>query len=211
MAARTSKKKTYVSCTPKIKTHLGAKDPKMAAWIEEVGVIRREISGNLFEDILRSIVSQQIAGAVAEAIWGRLRALWGGKPPTPKRVLAAEIEDLRRCGLSLRKAEYVRGIAEAALENRVDFKNMYRMEDAEVIRQLSSLRGVGEWTAQMFLLFSLGRPDILSFGDYGIRKGLMLLYGKKEITAKDFERYRRRYSPHGSVASFYLWARADEG
>ena len=211
MPSSISQKRNCISCTPKARRHLCAADPKMAAWIAQIGPIRREASGRVFEDLLRNIASQQISGAVADSIWKRLRAACGRGAITPKRAAALRLEDLRACGLSRRKAEYIQGIALAAVEGRVDFKRLHLLDDAQIAEQLLPLRGVGLWTVQMLLLFSLGRPDVFSFGDYGIRKGLMLLYGKKTIGKKDFERYRRRYSPYGSLASLYVWARANFG
>ena len=110
----------------------------------------------------------------------------------------------------MRKAEYIQGIARAALDGVIDFAGLKDMPDDEVVRHLSALRGVGVWTAEMLLIFSLCRPDVVSWLDLGIRKGMMLLYGKKTLTPKQFATYRKRYSPYGSVASLYLWSLAGQ-
>jgi 3-methyladenine DNA glycosylase/8-oxoguanine DNA glycosylase len=112
--------------------------------------------------------------------------------------------------MSLRKAEYIKGIAEAALSGKVDFGRLHTLSDEEIIKKLSSLRGVGVWTAEMLLIFSLCRSDVVSYKDLAICRGIMNLYGLKELPKERFERYRKRYSPYGSVASLYLWALSAE-
>jgi len=169
-----------------------------------IGPIEREIRPDPFEALVMIVVAQQISNKAANAIRGRLRTLLG--LTTPGRIAAKEISDLQKCGLSARKAEYIKGIADAALRDEVDFSRLYEMADEDIIGRLSSLRGVGVWTAEMLLLFSLCRPDIVSWGDQAIRRGMMNLYGLKTLTREQFERYRKRYSPFGSVASLYLWA-----
>jgi DNA-3-methyladenine glycosylase II len=113
---------------------------------------------------------------------------------------------MRECGLSGRKIDYIKRIPDAALRGEIDVSCFHNMTDEEIIRQLSSLHGIGVWTAEMLLLFSLRRPDIVSWGDQAIRRGMMNLYGLKTLTKSQFQRYRKRYSPYGSVASLYLWA-----
>ena len=108
--------------------------------------------------------------------------------------------------MTLKKAGYIKGIAEAAISGEVDFNKLHTLEDEEIIRKLSSLKGVGVWTAEMLLIFSLCRPDVVSYKDLAICRGMMNLYGLKELPKEKFERYRKRYSPYGSVASLYLWA-----
>lgn len=107
--------------------------------------------------------------------------------------------------MTLRKAEYIKGIASAALTGEVDFSKLHTLTDEEIIKKLSSLNGVGIWTAEMLLIFSLCRPDVVSYGDLAIRRGMMNLYGLKELPKEKFNRYRKKYSPYGSVASLYLW------
>jgi len=125
---------------------------------------------------------------------------------TPESIAKAEISEIQACGMSARKAGYIKGAAEAALSGQVDFNALHTLSDEEIIKKLSSLRGVGVWTAEMLLIFSLCRPDVVSFKDLAICRGMMNLYGIKEISREKFERYRKRYSPYGSVASLYLWA-----
>ena len=184
--------------------HLKRRDQKLGAAIEMIGAIEREIRPDPFDALVMSIVAQQISNKAANAIRGRLRVLFG--KITPDRIEGADISDMQKCGLSARKAEYIKGIAGAAGRGEIDFSRFHEMTDKDIIDQLSSLRGVGVWTAEMLLLFSLRRPDVLSWGDQAIRRAMMSLYGLNRLTREQFERYRRRYSPYGSVASLYLWA-----
>jgi len=184
--------------------HLKRRDKKLGAAIEVIGVIKREIRPDPFAALVMSVVAQQISNKAANAIRGRLHSLL--EKITPERIAEADISQMKKCGLSARKIEYIKGIADAAIRDEIDFSRFHEMADEDIIRQLSSLRGIGVWTVEMLLLFSLCRPDIVSWGDQAIRRGMMNLYGLKKLTKEQFERYRKRYSPYGSVASLYLWA-----
>jgi 3-methyladenine DNA glycosylase/8-oxoguanine DNA glycosylase len=186
--------------------HLKRRDRKLGAAIDMIGAIEREVRPDPFEALIMSIVAQQISNKAANAIRWRLRALLGRI--TPDRVAETDVSDMQKCGLSARKAEYMKGIACAAIKGEVDFSRFDEMADEEIIDRLSSLRGIGVWTAEMLLLFCLCRPDVVSWGDQGIKRGMMKLYGLKDLKREQFERYRKRYSPYGSVASLYLWALA---
>ena len=165
--------------------------------------------GDLFLGLVQSIVSQQLSVKVAEVIFRRVEALLG--EITAANLLAADPEALRGCGLSGRKVEYLRGIAEAQRTGAIDFAALARKPDAEIIGELVELKGVGVWTAEMLLIFSLGRPDVLSYRDLGIRRGIMMLNGLAELPEEEFDLYRRRYSPYGTLASLYLWRIKDGG
>ncbi len=184
--------------------YLKRRDKKLGAAIERIGLIRREVRPDPFIALVMSVVAQQISNKAADAILGRLRTLL--IEITPERIARAAASDLQRCGLSGRKAGYIKGIAEAVLCGELDVSRFSHMTDQEIIDQLSSLHGIGVWTAEMLLIFSLCRPDVVSWGDLAIRRGMMRLYGLKRLTKEQFQRYRKRYSPHGSVASLYLWA-----
>lgn len=171
--------------------------------IARIGKIEREIIPDPFCALVCSVVGQQISDRAADTVRGRLLALCG--EITPDSITRLGAEELRRCGMSARKAGYIMGIAEAVRTGALPLADFPRMADAEVVERLSGLRGVGVWTAEMLLLFSLQRPDVLSWGDLALRRGMMSLYGHKTLTRERFERYRRRYSPYGSVAAFYLW------
>ncbi len=184
--------------------HLKKKDKKLGAAIDRIGMIRREIIPDPFTALVSSVVGQQISSKAAKTVWNRMSALLG--EITPESIAGADIAEIKGCGMSTKKAGYIKGIAQAALSGEVDFKAFAEMTDEEIIRKLSSLHGIGVWTGEMLLIFSLCRPDVVSRKDLAICRGMMNLYGLKELSTQDFEKYRKRYSPYGSVASLYLWA-----
>lgn len=187
--------------------HLKRRDKKLGAAMDELGMIERAVTPDLFAALLRSIVAQQISAKAVDTIWGRLRGKVGPvREVTPEAVAGLDVADIQQCGMSMRKAGYIRGIAEAAARGEVDLSRLPELADEEIITTLSSLPGVGVWTAEMLLIHSLCRPDVVSWGDLAIRRGMTALYGLKTLTRIQFDRYRKRYSPHGSVASIYLWA-----
>jgi DNA-3-methyladenine glycosylase II len=188
--------------------HLKERDAALGAVIDRIGMIECDIVPDLFVALVNSIVCQQLSGKAADTVWNRMRESFGDI--TPHSMAAAPLEDLRACGLSQRKAEYVRGIAKAVETGEMDIAALPGLPDEEVIMQLSSLRGVGIWTAEMLLIFSMGRPDVVSYGDLAIRRGMMRLYGLEELDRETFESYRRQYSPYGTVASLYLWKLSHE-
>ena len=185
--------------------YLKAKDKKLGAAIDAVGVVRREMDeDDLFSAIVHQIVGQQISTAAQATIWNRMRERLG--EVTPATVLAAAEEELQSCGITFTKARYMKSCAEKVASGQFDLDAVRKMNDVEAIAALSALEGVGVWTAEMLLLFCLGRPDILSYGDLAIHRGMRMVYHHRKVTREMFERYRRRYSPYGSVASLYLWA-----
>lgn len=184
--------------------YLKKRDKKLGRVIDQIPKIKREINPDSFAALVESIASQQISSKAAQTVCGRLRTLPGGV--TPDSIARVELSAIQQCGMSLRKADYIKGIAEAAVSGAVDFEQMPLLSDREIIQILSSLRGVGVWTAEMLLIFSLQRPDVVSYGDLAIRRGMMNLYGLTELPRAAFDRYRKRYSPYGSTASLYLWA-----
>ncbi len=183
--------------------YLKCRDKKLGVAIEQIGIIRREIIPDPFRALLSSVVSQQISKKAAATVWGRFCVLLGSI--TPGNLAQVELSQIRRCGMSERKAKYIQGIGAAANEGLIDFARLDTLTDEEIIRQLSSLSGVGTWTVEMLLIFSLCRPDVVSYKDLAIRRGMMNLYGLQELSRGEFERYRKGYSPYGSVASLYLW------
>lgn len=183
--------------------YLKNKDRKLGAIIEQLGIIRREITPDPFLALVSSIISQQISKKAAKTVLNRLYNSLGNI--TPENIQNASQKYIKDCGITYRKAGYIKGIAEAALSGEVNFDVLHSMDDSEIIKKLSTLKGVGVWTAEMFLIFSLCRPDVISYGDLGIRRGIMNLYNLDTLTKKDFDVYRVRYSPYASVASLYLW------
>lgn len=184
--------------------YLKRKDKKLAAAIDQIGIIEREITPDPFAALVSSVVSQQISKKAAQTVWSRLDTLLG--EVSAENIVQRNLSEIQGCGMSERKAGYIKGIADAAISGKVDFNALHTLTDEQIIKKLSSLHGVGEWTAEMLLIFSLCRPDVVSYKDLAICRGIMNLYGLKELPKEKFERYKKRYSPYGSVASLYLWA-----
>jgi len=194
---------------------LAAGDPKMGALIERVGEIdiatrlrRRseERPADAYGALLRAIVGQQLSTKAARTIYGRVLDLFGGTTPSPEKLLEASEEDLRACGLSGRKVEYVRDLAAHVLDGELELDRLGELSDEEAIAEIVAVRGLGQWTAEMFLIFHLERPDVLSGGDLGIRKAVQIEYGLKEMPppARVLE-IGEVWRPHRSLASLYLW------
>jgi len=185
-------------------SYLKKRDKTLGAAIDAIGPIQREIHTDLFSALVSSIVGQQISSKAQRTIWARMKGGLGAI--TPQTVLACAEADLQSYGISFKKASYIRGIAERVMDGRLDIDALHAKSDTEVCRELVQIGGVGIWTAEMLMLFSMQRRDILSYGDLAILRGMRMLYRHREITRERFEKYRRRYSPYGSVASIYLWA-----
>ena len=183
--------------------YLKSRDRRLGEIIDQIGRISWTVEPDLFSAIVQNIISQQISGKAAESILTRVGELLG--EITPKAVATTDIQAFRSCGVSQRKAEYIKDFAAKVVSGELDLGAVAKMPDTEVIATLSSLRGIGVWTAEMLLLFTLQRPDVLSFGDLGIHRGMRMVYRHRKITKKLFEKYRRRLSPCGSIASLYFW------
>ncbi|MBI5592328.1 MAG: DNA-3-methyladenine glycosylase 2 family protein [Deltaproteobacteria bacterium] len=179
-------------------------DRKLGKAIDNIGIIERQVTPDLFTALVKCIVEQQISRKAAETVWSRLceKCL----EITPRGIADTDVSDIQKCGLSMRKAGYIKGIGQATARGELNFSELSEKSNDEIIKALSSLPGIGVWTVEMLLIFSLCRPDVVSWGDLAIRRGMMNLYGLKELTKKQFDRYRKKYSPCGSVASLYLWA-----
>ncbi|WP_019850811.1 DNA-3-methyladenine glycosylase [Desulfitobacterium sp. PCE1] len=184
--------------------YLKTRDEVLGQAIERMGMIEREVTPNLFKALISSVVSQQISKKAAETVWNRLQTLLGNI--SAEEIVLADLKAIQGCGMSTRKAGYIKGIAAAAQRGEVDFHKLHTLSDEEIIHSLSALPGVGVWTAEMLLIFSLCRPDVVSYRDLAIRRGMMNCYGLEELSKGTFEHYRKKYSPYGSVASLYLWA-----
>jgi len=183
--------------------HLRKKDKKLGRIIDQVGIIEREVNPDIFSSLIESIIGQQISSKGALTVKRRLDELCGMKR---EKLHALTIEEIQSCGMSMRKAEYIKNIADAAMSGAVDFDALSSKSNDKIIETLTKIKGVGIWTVEMLLIFSLMRPDVVSYGDLAIRRGMMRLYGHKELPKDRFARYARRYSPYGSIASLYLWA-----
>ena len=197
------------------RTALAKSDPTMAALIERVGKIdlatrlrRRseERPADAYGALLRAIVGQQLSTKAARTIYLRVLDIFGGTTPSPEQLLEASEADLRGAGLSGRKVEYVQDLARHVLSGELELDRLEQLDDEEVIAEIVAVRGLGQWTAEMFLLFHLERPDVLSGGDLGIRKAIQVEYGLAEMpTPQRAVEIGERWSPHRSLASLYLW------
>ncbi|MDR0415960.1 MAG: hypothetical protein LBH76_01325 [Propionibacteriaceae bacterium] len=184
--------------------HLKSRDPGLGAAIDRIGPIVRAVHPDLFTALVHSIVGQQISTKAHDTIW--LRMVDAFAPISPETLASARAEALQSCGITMRKAEYLKLLAQDVLDGTLDLAALADLDDAEVCRRLIRVKGVGAWTVEMLLIFSLRRPDVLSWGDLAIQRGLRMLYRHRKITPALFAKYQRRYSPFGSVASLYLWA-----
>ena len=193
--------------------HLRGIDPALKAVMDRVGeynpTIRR---ADPYASLLRTILFQQLAGAAANAIQRRFLALYGNdsQPPTPEQLLATSEEDLRSAGLSRQKMGYMRDLALHVHEGRLDLDELVHLDDDEVIRRITAVKGLGEWSAHMYLMFHLGRPDVLPTGDLGVRNGMRLTYSLEATpTPKQALEIGAKWSPYRSVGSWYMWRAGD--
>ena len=183
--------------------YLKSRDRKLGQVIDELGFIKREVNPDVFDSLVTSIIGQQISTKAAVTVTERLKEMVG--EVSAETIYNARVEDIQECGMTMRKAGYIKGIAEAAIDDKVDFDGLQRLSDEEIVKELVKLKGVGEWTAEMMLIHTFQRPDVLSYKDLGIRRGIERLYGLEEVRKEEFEECRERYSPFGTVASVYLW------
>ena len=185
-------------------TYLQSKDKKLSEVIEQIGMIEREVDTDLFSAVVHHIIGQQISAKAQATIWQRMKETLG--EVNAENILSADISKLQSLGMTFRKAEYITDFAEKVHDGVFDLEAVAQMPDDAAIKELVSLKGIGVWTAEMILLFCLQRPDIFSYDDLAIQRGLRMVYHHRKIDRKLFEKYRRRFSPYCSVASLYLWA-----
>jgi DNA-3-methyladenine glycosylase II len=190
--------------------HLKKADPVLSSLIERVGRYGIQYREPNFETLVRSIVYQQLSGQVATVIFGRLSALAPGGQLTPEAILKLTPARMRKAGLSKQKTAYIRDLARKTAHGELKFDTLAEMADHEVIEHLTQVKGIGVWTAHMFLLFALQRPDVLPTGDLGIRMAIRKAYGLDELPhPKHIEEIALRWCPYCSVATWYLWRSLD--
>ena len=188
--------------------HLRRADPVIARVIDAVGPYRLQVraEGTHFDALVRAIVYQQLSGKAAATIHGRLKALFGGRDPTPDELLAVPEETLRGVGLSRQKLGYIRDLAARVASGELPLDHLHELDDDALTEALVRVKGIGRWTAQMFLMFRLGRPNVLPDLDLGIQNGVRRAYGlRTRPKPKDILRIGQRWAPHSSMASWYLW------
>ena len=184
--------------------YLKTKDKKMAQCIEKYGIIKRNVNSDLFSAVIYQIIGQQISNKADTTMCNKTKVAL--KNITALSIESATSDGWRSFGISTRKIEYIKAFSDKVLSGEFALSSVNNLSDEEVISTLSSLKGVGVWTAEMLLIFCLKRSNVFSFGDLAIKRGLCILYGHKQIDKTLFEKYRRRFSPYCSIASFYLWA-----
>lgn len=194
----------YFQYTTKETDYLSQKDKRLGEAIQKVGPIQREVDTDLFSAVVHHIIGQQISTKAQATIWQRMQEALGSVDAD--HILAAGVPQLQKLGMTFRKAEYITDFAQKVQNGKFDLEEIGQKPDEEVIRELSSLKGIGVWTAEMILLFCMQRPDVFSYDDLAIQRGLRMLYHHRKIDRKLFAKYRRRFSPYCSVASLYLWA-----
>jgi DNA-3-methyladenine glycosylase II len=190
--------------------HLKARDPVLGAIIERVGPYSIEFREPSFETLVRSIVFQQLSGKVARVIYQRLVGALPGERMTPEGILSLRPERMRRLGLSRQKTAYIRDLARHTVRGKLEFPLLAELPDEEVIARLTAVKGVGVWTAHMFLIFGLRRHNVLPTGDLGIRAAIKKAYGLAELPKpREVEEVAREWHPYCTVASWYLWRSLD--
>lgn len=183
--------------------YLKSADALLGAAMERIGRLERVVIPDLFAALVFSIVSQMISEKAAHTIKDRMMERFG--EITAHNLAQLSAEDIQRCGMTTKKATCIRDIARSIQAGTLDLDELHQLSDLAIIHRLSQLNGVGKWTAEMLLILSMERRDIVSWGDMAIRRGMVRLYGLDTLTKEQFEENRRRYSPYGSVASIYLW------
>lgn len=184
--------------------YLMVKDKKLAAAIERIGHIDRQIDDDLFSSVVHHIIGQQISTVAQKTLWKRLSAKLG--EVNAESILSLSRDELQSIGMTYKKADYILDFSAKVVDGSFDISALHDMTDDEVIKALSSLKGIGVWTAEMIMTFCMQRPNIVSYGDLAILRGMRMLYRHRTIDRAKFDRYRKRYSPYGTVASLYLWA-----
>jgi DNA-3-methyladenine glycosylase II len=183
--------------------YLKSKDKKLAPYIDQIGHIERPVDENLFSSVIHQIIGQQISTKALKTIWLHMQNDLG--EINAENLLEAGVDRIQAYGTSFRKAEYICDFATKVKDGTFDIDRIMAMNDEDVIKELTALKGIGPWTAEMILLFGMHRMNVLSYGDLAIIRGMRMVYRHRNISKEQFERLRRRYTPYGSVASLYLW------
>ena len=189
--------------------HLKANDAVMGAIIERIGPLKPGFREPTFESLVRAIVYQQLNGKAARAIYDRFATAAGGLL-TPKTVLALSVDQMQACGLSRQKLSYIRDLAEKTLTCEIVFEQLAQLSDEEVIEHLTRVKGIGVWSAQMFLMFALRRQNVMPTGDYGLRAAIKKAYRKRKLPKpEEMLKLSRKWQPYCTLACYYLWRSLD--
>ncbi|MDR2016443.1 MAG: DNA-3-methyladenine glycosylase 2 family protein [Burkholderiales bacterium] len=193
----------YFKYGEKETAYLKSKDAALSKAIDEIGYVRREIIPDMFMALIYSIIGQQISTKAHKTVWARFQTMF--EPVTPEHISSIPAEELQTCGTSIKKALYIKEITSQILDGSLDLAQLQTMSDDDVCKRLSQIKGVGTWTAEMLMIFSMQRMDIMSWSDMAIIRGLRMLHRHRKITPELFAKYKKRYSPYATVASLYLW------
>lgn len=179
------------------------KDGKLAEIIGRLGHVDREIITDFYTCTLHKIIGQQISNSALATVFARLTDIVG--EITPENISRLSDEELQKCGTTFKKISYIRNFTNLVLSGEVSYDKLKNLDDETLIKELVKIKGIGRWTAEMILISSFGRGNIISYGDLIIQKGLRMIYGKEEITPEFFAEIKQRFSPYCTVASFYIW------
>lgn len=196
-----------------INSHFKKADPILHAVLEKIGKLEGrepQKAEKYFEHLVDSIISQQLSGKAAATIFGRFVSLVPNGKITPENTLKLKNEDIRACGVSNAKVSYIKDLAQKVKDKELNLKNLPEMEDEEVIAELTKVKGIGRWTAEMFLMFTLNRPDVFSHGDLGLKNAIKKIYQLEDPTREEIEAICSKWSPHRTVACRILWKSLDQ-
>lgn len=188
--------------------YISRKNDVMRDLVSHFGHMEKGVSGDVFSSLVMNIIGQMLSNRVAEVLSQRFLHIVGDI--TPGHILAVDIDAIKQCGISKRKAEYIMALAREASEGKYDFSLLENMSDEEVIKYLMQIKGVGRWTAEMIAEFTMGRLDIFSYDDVALQNGIKKAHGFKTLSRQRFEGLRKKYAPYCSVASLYYYALNDE-
>ena len=190
---------------------LKRKDPALAKVIRRVGPYKFRLEHGYYESLVGAIIFQQLAGSAAQAILNRFKQLYNGRIPRPDQYLRTSESRLRSAGLSPQKISYIHDLCQRIVNRQLDLEAMRKLPDDEVVRQLDAVRGIGRWTAEMFLIFVLGRTDVLPVDDLGLRKAAKRVYKLRKLPSPEkFETLAKKWHPYCSIATLYLWRSTEE-
>lgn len=194
----------YFEYGPKEIEYLKSRDKLLGEAIDRIGPIYREVDDDLFSSVVHHIIGQQISTSAQATVWKRLCEGLG--EVNAYTLCSCDRDMLNQCGMTFKKADYILDFSEKIKYKQFDLEALKTLTDEEVIKELSALKGIGVWTAEMIMIFCMQRSNIVSFGDLAIHRGMRMLYHHRSIDRKKFERYAKRYAPYGTTASLYLWA-----
>ncbi len=193
----------YIKYTKEAVEYVKSKDEKMKALIEEIGDVKREKKPDLYTAIIDTIIGQQISTAAHKTVADRFFAKFQDK--TAKEIYNTPDEEIQKLGFSFRKVSYIKNFLEKIINNEIDLNSLYKKSDEEVIKEITSIKGLGVWSAQMLMTSAMDRKDIIAYDDLAIRRGIMKLYSLDELSKKDFHLLTDKFSPYRTIAAFYFW------